>query len=155
MNNPEGIKALVAKWRAKMEGAYMTGDPVIDARTESFDAAYTECADELESLTAVAGDAGVVARELLAAEYKATDPEYAEAVIGGMPLEDGDEIAIRAIVRALNTRQAVEGMVLVPREPTEAMLRKFTGNVDRDDCAASYTAMLAAAAPQAGKGDVR
>lgn len=41
------------------------------------------------------------ARELLAAEYRDSDPDYADAILSGEPIQDEEETAIRAIEAAL------------------------------------------------------
>lgn len=98
MNNPEGIKALVAEMRVH-------ADPDLDA--SRLGRLAQSWADRLESLTAVAGDAEVVARELLAQEVAAMPRTYEACDYQ----DEYKAAALRAIRRALNTRQAVEGMV--------------------------------------------
>lgn len=241
MNNPEGIKALVAKWRDEVERG--TG-----YLNDEADRAILSCADELESLTAVAepeeesraitalkvtlfetecylpasiakrvqaactvgvaGDAEVVARELLAEEVAAMPRTYEACDYQ----DEYKAAALRAIRRALNTRQAfetmpapapgcdtrhavtfyfndkaaaeqfrtrqaVEGMVpegfaLVPVKYANDADKKNGWTLDMDwamgllpedaeygpgmeETEAVILALLAAAAPQAGKGDGR
>lgn len=45
------------------------------------------------------------ARELLAQQYDADDPDYTEAIRGGDPLEDDDERALRALEQALTQQR--------------------------------------------------
>ncbi|PRH82828.1 hypothetical protein C6N40_06380 [Arenimonas caeni] len=54
---PDAVAALPAKWRNEIEGAYLTGDPVIDARTETQIWMANKCADELGAALSMRGGA--------------------------------------------------------------------------------------------------
>jgi len=160
MNNPEAIKALVAKWRAT------------NCHTEAQDRVYRVCADELESLTAVAGGAEVVARELFA-DVLESEGYYISKQIRDGNVPTYEQTVIRAIVRALNTRQAVEGMVEYEFEVwqgDEMQAGGTTATLESAQVEASHYALMygqdatvelkfyerraiAAAAPRARKGD--
>lgn len=53
---PDVVATLPARWREEIEGAYLTGDPVIDARTETQIWMANKCADELSAALSKRGD---------------------------------------------------------------------------------------------------
>lgn len=91
------------------------------------------------------------------------------SVFEGIPAPCAERDAIDAAIRALGTARQSEGVVLVPREPTEAMLAAVSGweesvlvaedatieyPVSTDTFADAYRAMIAAAPGGEGEGKV-